>query len=322
MAIRAAINVAFFLMDGLSLLAHASDLSDGQENIFDDIKPLGEAWPQPTPTGDKMAEFTQNGWFETAAGATHAAFNELQGTSRVLAYGYSGNTIGQPFTGYAGIYAGKYKRLAQRNMLHKANAEYAISGAVDEGVILHALGAETADGNTQASSVDRNDETTVPTAVIVSSSVANPTVVTTATPHGLASTQKAMIAGHTSVTPDINGERVATVVSTTTLTVPVNVSDGGVGGTIKALTSLNGGFAHLQITALTLGGHTDFAASVQHSEDDAIFVELVAFTAATALGAQRVSVAGTIYRYLASTWDFTGAGSGPSATFMIGFARA
>jgi transcriptional regulator with XRE-family HTH domain len=65
---------------------------------------------------------------------------------------------------------------------------------------------------------------------ITSSSVANPTVVTTAT-NTFKSADTVTIAGHTSVTPDINGERVATVTAPTTFTVPVNVSDGGVGGT-------------------------------------------------------------------------------------------
>jgi hypothetical protein len=33
------------------------------------------------------------------------------------------------------------------------------------------------------------------------------------------------------VTPDINGDNVVTVTAATTFTIPVNVSDGGVGGT-------------------------------------------------------------------------------------------
>lgn len=71
--------------------------------------------------------------------------------------------------------------------------------------------------------------------VITSSSVANPTVVTTATPHGWASGQLVRIAGHTGSTPTINGDRTATVTGASTFTVPVNVTVGGTGGTVTKL---------------------------------------------------------------------------------------
>src|SRR5688572_26679085 len=139
MAKRAAIDVAFFLVDGLSLLAYTSDLSDDKENVFDDTKPLGQAWPQPTPTGDKMATFAQQGWFDDASNATNDAFNGQGQVNRVLAYGYSTNAIGQPFSGYAGIYAHNYRRGPKRNGLTLGNADYSVTGAAEEGVILHAL---------------------------------------------------------------------------------------------------------------------------------------------------------------------------------------
>jgi hypothetical protein len=71
-----------------------------------------------------------------------------------------------------------------------------------------------------------------PSVAVTSSSVADPTVVTTAA-NTFVSGDTVTIAGHTSVTPDINGDRVATVTAATTFTVPVNVSDGGVGGTAR-----------------------------------------------------------------------------------------
>jgi DNA-binding XRE family transcriptional regulator len=69
-----------------------------------------------------------------------------------------------------------------------------------------------------------------PSVAITSSSVANPSVITTAA-NTFKSGDTVTIADHTSVTPDINGDRVATVTAGTTFTIPVNVSDGGVGGT-------------------------------------------------------------------------------------------
>jgi len=71
----------------------------------------------------------------------------------------------------------------------------------------------------------------VPTVAVVSSSVANPSVITTSTPHGLTTGDTTTIAGHSGSTPDINGAHVVTVLTTTTFTIPINVTVGGTGGT-------------------------------------------------------------------------------------------
>jgi len=69
-------------------------------------------------------------------------------------------------------------------------------------------------------------------AAITSSSIANPTVITTATPHGIKTGQTVTIEGHITAVPDINGTHIATRTGATTLTIPVNVTTGGTGGTI------------------------------------------------------------------------------------------
>ena len=63
---------------------------------------------------------------------------------------------------------------------------------------------------------------------IVSSSVANPTVITTASPHGLTTGDLVSISGNSSV---IDSTYVATVTGATTFTIPVNVSSAGTLGT-------------------------------------------------------------------------------------------
>lgn len=68
-------------------------------------------------------------------------------------------------------------------------------------------------------------------AAIVSSSVANPSVITTTKKHGLTVPVGVNIAGHSGSTPDINGVRTATPTGDYTFTIPVNVSVGGTGGT-------------------------------------------------------------------------------------------
>lgn len=67
---------------------------------------------------------------------------------------------------------------------------------------------------------------------ITSSSVANPTVIT-ATAHKLRTGDEIVIAGHTGSTPSLNGNHTVTVLTVDTLTIPVNVTVGGTGGTLQ-----------------------------------------------------------------------------------------
>lgn len=85
---------------------------------------------------------------------------------------------------------------------------------------------------------------------IVSSSVANPSVITTITPHGLSSGENATIAGHAGSTPAINASHVVTVLTPTTFTIPVNVTVAGAGGTVvgDAFTTIG------EITKVSLPG--------------------------------------------------------------------
>src|SRR4051812_13236768 len=69
------------------------------------------------------------------------------------------------------------------------------------------------------------------TVAITSSSVANPSVITTGSAHGLATGDITTIAGHSGSTPSINGQYQIIVLSPTTFSIPVNVTIGGTGGT-------------------------------------------------------------------------------------------
>ncbi len=77
---------------------------------------------------------------------------------------------------------------------------------------------------------------------ITSSSVGNPTTITTTAPHGLGSTGSTAlvrIAGHVGSTPSLNNEYTATVTGTSTFTVPVNVTVAGTGGTAQRFVLIN-----------------------------------------------------------------------------------
>lgn len=69
---------------------------------------------------------------------------------------------------------------------------------------------------------------------ITSSSVANPTVITTAAPHGRVSGDTVTVAGHTGSTPAITGSYKVTVIDATHFSIPVTVTVGGTGGTATA----------------------------------------------------------------------------------------
>ena len=64
------------------------------------------------------------------------------------------------------------------------------------------------------------------------SSVANPSILTTSEPHGIVSGQQVAITGHVGSTPDLNGWQIATRISPTTFSIPVNVTVGGAGGVV------------------------------------------------------------------------------------------
>lgn len=78
----------------------------------------------------------------------------------------------------------------------------------------------------------------------------------------------------------------------------------------------NGGVGHLHVTAFT-GTNATF--KIQHSVDDAVWVDLIAFTQVTAVGAQRVEVAGTVNRYVRG--QISAATALTTTTFSIAFAR-
>lgn len=319
-------SLAVFLLDGYNLLTgKMSSVRFKRESLTEQTDGVGDSSQASTPCGMSKVEVAQEGaFYDTTALSSHAAFaaslpTSPQAVQRLMCLGFSGNTVGQPFIGFEGSHTSAYEVLAQVGKLTRANAMHTMNGAADDGVIVHAHGAETADANTETGSVDN---TTVPqrTMPITSNSIANPTVVTTPVPHLLATGDTVLIAGVATSNPTINGERTVTVISPTTFSVPVNVTVAGTGGTFTRGKTQAGGVGYLQMSALTLGGHTGALVTIRHSDDDSIFVDLVAFTTRTTTGAERVTVAGSVRRYLAQAIDFTGAGS-PTSTYFAGFAR-
>lgn len=81
------------------------------------------------------------------------------------------------------------------------------------------------------------DYSGLPNAILYSS-VANPSQITTATPHGYSNGQTVRIEGHVGSTPSINNDYVITVTGATTFTIPVNVTVQGGAGTVRRIFTL------------------------------------------------------------------------------------
>lgn len=322
MAFYGSSQVGFLLAGGYSLLpSKPQGLGESHEAVQEDTSGLGDAWGEVTPTGAKKATLTQDGaFYDAGTNSAHAALSASQTTSRVVCLSIEGNTIGKRFIGYAGAYGHKYDVLAKVGGLTKANVEYTISGARDEGIILQSLTAKTADWDTEGA--DSFDYTTDPAQRVIpitSNSQENPTVITTPVPHGLTSGDLVFIAGNSGSSPAINGQQTATVISTTTFSVAVNTSagTGGTGGTFVKANSTGGGVAFQQVTAFT--GFTGFVGLVQDSADDSTYATLATFANVTSEpSAEAVTVSGTVDRYLSVDGNVTGSGS---LTVFIGFAR-
>lgn len=94
----------------------------------------------------------------------------------------------------------------------------------------------------------------------------------------------------------------------------------------NAASSANGAVADMHVPELDLDGHTGLVVQVLGSADDITFAPLSGgtFAAVTVAGtAERLTISGTIPRYLAAGWDFTGSPSGstPSAVPYVAVHR-
>jgi hypothetical protein len=146
MAKYGAANFALFLVDGYSLLAaRVREVADKTIAALQRTDGLGDSWDESTPTGVASHELSQTGaFYDDSTNNIHTAMVGQGAVSRVVSFSYEGNTIGKRVVMLSGAFATAYKRIASLAGLHKADVEYTCSGQKDEGVLLHALGAEVA----------------------------------------------------------------------------------------------------------------------------------------------------------------------------------
>jgi len=314
-------SFAFLLAGGYSLLAAAvQGVTYKDEAITEMTHGLGDSAEVPTAVGVKKYTLTQSGaFFDDTTNSIHDAFDAGVASSNVLCFTVAGNTLNQPFVGCLGALTVAYEVVGQVSALTKANATYAVSGHAYTGQIVQPLATKTADWNTDTLNTPA-DYTLHPQTVIpiTSNSQANPTVVTCPVAHGLTTGQVILISGVTGSDADINGEQTVTVVDTTTFTVPVDASvSAGTGGSFVLSSTVGGGYGFQQVTAVS--GFTNYVGTLYDSPDDSTYSSLLAFAdTTTAIGAEAVSVSGTVDRYLVHDGNVTGTGS---ITVFSGFAR-
>lgn len=312
------------LVDGYDFLAaKVKNVTHKVTAIQERSDGLGDSTEAMTPVGVSKLEVTQAGaFFDDTTNGIHALLSTIANlaVSRSLVAAFAGNTIGKAFLGISGLYGMVYDVLGQAALLTKANVTYAVTGTLDRGVILNQLVAKTVSWNTKTDgfSVDYTLDTSQRVIPITSNTLANPSVVTTPVPHGLTTGQAILIAGVATSSPTINGQRTVTVISSTTFSVPVNVTTPGTGGTFVLASTVNGGAGYQAISAFS--GFTGFIGKIRSSPDDITYADLITFTNVTAGPiAERKTVAGTVDRYLCFDGAVTGAGS---ISAFVGFSRS
>ncbi len=116
-----------------------------------------------------------------------------------------------------------------------AHRKVRIQGETTEQTVLASAGVLVrliVTGNAAITAINVSDG---PASTIATSSIANPTVITTDANHNLTSGDSVVILGHSGSTPSINGTHIVTVTAPTTFTIDVNVSVGGTGGSINTI---------------------------------------------------------------------------------------
>lgn len=151
-------KVGFFLVDGFLIANDTVRLRDRVIAVLEDeTHGLGDAWFESLASGLRRAELESEGFYEDGAGGMDATFTTKEETNRIVCWNYKGNLVGTKFNGAEGAFRGQSERIASLGALHRMTGEWRVTGRVDsDGVILHALVAETATGNTEGADSQDN----------------------------------------------------------------------------------------------------------------------------------------------------------------------
>ncbi len=156
----------FVLYDGYDLTADKASavpvISEEAETA--ETTGLGDSFREHTPTGLAKCELEITGAiFDTCSARSHDQFStglmsSVGATPQVAAklaiIGPAGSSVGAPCIAFEGAHRTIYKVTGNLEDLQRANATYTMTGARDPGEVIHPLGEETTDNNTQSTSLD------------------------------------------------------------------------------------------------------------------------------------------------------------------------
>jgi hypothetical protein len=305
------------LVGGLNVTGDHYTMDESVEQVLDQTNALGDTWEEFTPVGLGRATLEMGaGLYDDRTAGQLAAYQSMGTTQQLVALGFKGHALGAPCSLYNGTYANTFKRTVSRANLTMANASHTLSGARIAGLVLHPLTARTSASDNESSDTDAASLAKV----IPITSSATSDVFTFKQPHGLRVGDKALfIANHTS-TPDPDGNTyvVATVPTEFTATfTALDITVGGTGGSIKRV-GIATAVCDLHVDVNTLGGYTNLAVTLRHSDDGTTWATAATFAVFTAAyGSERTTVT-NLKRYRAAKWLWNGAGSAQSARFLVG----
>lgn len=219
--------------------------------------------------GLDSGEISFSTFFNTATSQQHDALKGLPTTDRIVMWLRGTALGGQGASMVAKQVNYDWNRTADMGLLATIQCISNLNGNSDDAALQFTrsltAGKRTDSDATDGSSVD--DGTQATAVSITSSSVDNPTVITTAADHELVTGDSVLIAGHGGSTPDINGDHTVTRLTDTTYEIPVNVTVGGTGGTSTKTSTSFGLSAYLQVFAFTGASVT---IKLQESSDDGV----------------------------------------------------
>lgn len=155
----------FVLYDGYDLTAEkVSGVTLSEESETAETTGLGVSFREHTPTGLAKCELELSGAiFDTCSAKSHDQFStglmssdgvNPQAVADLAVIGPAGSSVGAPCEAFEGAHRVKYNVTGSLDDLLRANATYLMTGARDSGVVIHPLGEETTDNNTQSTSFD------------------------------------------------------------------------------------------------------------------------------------------------------------------------
>lgn len=228
-----------------------------------------------------------NAWFNDATGQAHPVLKTLPMTDRIITYLQAHALDGE--AAYMSAkqinYDGNLGQDGQFTL--SVEAQEAVGLPLLWGDSLYA-GKVTVASAAAGTGIDGGRQSAAVT--ITSSSVANPTVITTATPHGRTTGDTVEISGHSGSTPAIDGNYVVTVTGASTFTIPVNVTVGGTGGSMYVTSTAYGLSLVYHLFSLASGTPTF---KLQHSADDVTYADITGATSGALASAPAAGIVST-----------------------------